>query len=89
MKSKKMWWLNEESQQVLNRGYLLKGETAQDAIERIVTKASSYYDGKFKEEFSFELPNEAGERHILLIDKKKETPNKYPRKPGTPNKNPL
>ena len=46
-----MWWLNEESQQVLNRGYLLKGETAQDAIERIVTKASSYYDGKFKEEF--------------------------------------
>ena len=25
--------------------------TAQDAIERIVTKASSYYDGKFKEEF--------------------------------------
>ena len=51
MKSKKMWWLNEESQQVLNRGYLLKGETVQDAIERIVTKASSYYDGKFKEEF--------------------------------------
>ena len=51
MKSKKMWWLNEESQQVLNRGYLLKGETAQDAIERIVTKASSYYDGKYKEEF--------------------------------------
>lgn len=46
-----MWWLNEESQQVLNRGYLLKGETAQDAIERIVTKASSYYDGKYKEEF--------------------------------------
>lgn len=46
-----MWWLNEESQQVLNRGYLLKGETAQDAIERIVTKVSSYYDGKFKEEF--------------------------------------
>ena len=51
MKSKKMWWLNEESQQVLNRGYLLKGETVQDAIERIVTKASLYYDGKFKEEF--------------------------------------
>ena len=51
MKSKKMWWLNEESQQVLNRGYLLKGETVQDAIERIVTKASSYHNGQFKEEF--------------------------------------
>ena len=46
-----MWWLNEESQQVLNRGYLLKGETVQDAVERIVTKASSYYNGQFKEEF--------------------------------------
>lgn len=52
-------------------------------------KAIATLGGKFKEEFSFELPNEAGERHILLIDKKKETPNKYPRKPGTPNKNPL
>ena len=51
MKSKKMWWLNEESQQVLNRGYLLKGETVQDAIERIVIKASSYHNGQFKEEF--------------------------------------
>ena len=26
------WWLNEESQQVLNRGYLLKGETVEGAI---------------------------------------------------------
>ena len=51
MKSEKMWWLNEESQQVLNRGYLLKGETVQDAVERIVTKASSYHNGQFKEEF--------------------------------------
>ena len=23
-----IWWLNEESEQMLNRGYLLKGETA-------------------------------------------------------------
>jgi len=22
-----IWWLNEESEQMLNRGYLLKGET--------------------------------------------------------------
>ena len=51
MKSKKYWWLNEESQQVLNRVYLLKGETVQDAVERIVTKASSYHNGQFKEEF--------------------------------------
>ncbi|WP_080145873.1 16S rRNA (guanine(527)-N(7))-methyltransferase RsmG [Marinilactibacillus piezotolerans] len=52
-------------------------------------KAIATLGGKFREDFSFELPNEAGERHIILIDKKKETPNKYPRKPGTPNKSPL
>lgn len=34
------WWLNEESQQVLNRGYLLKGETVEAAVDRITTSAS-------------------------------------------------
>lgn len=34
------WWLNEESQQVLNRGYLLTGETTEGAINRI-TKAAA------------------------------------------------
>lgn len=52
-------------------------------------KAIATLGGRFREEFIFELPKEAGERHILLIDKKKETPKKYPRKPGTPNKSPL
>lgn len=36
----KYWWLNEESEQVLNRGYLLKGETVEDAINRITEAAS-------------------------------------------------
>lgn len=35
-----IWWLNEESEQMLNRGYLLKGETVQGAIERITTAAA-------------------------------------------------
>ena len=52
-------------------------------------KAIATLGGKFRKEFIFELPKEAGERHILLIDKKKETPKKYPSKPGTPNKSPL
>ena len=52
-------------------------------------KALATLGGKFREEFVFELPKEAGERHVLLIDKKKETPKKSPRTPGTPNKNPL
>lgn len=35
----KYWWLNEESEQVLNRGYLLKGETTEGAIDRVVEAA--------------------------------------------------
>jgi len=36
----RLWWLNEESQQILNRGYLLKGETTKTAIERIARAAA-------------------------------------------------
>jgi len=36
----RLWWLNEESQQILNRGYLLKGETVEAAIERIANAAA-------------------------------------------------
>jgi ribonucleoside-diphosphate reductase alpha chain len=35
-----IWWLNEESEQMLNRGYLLKGETVDGAIERITSAAA-------------------------------------------------
>jgi len=36
----KYWWLNEESKQILSRGYLLENETVQDAIKRITQAAS-------------------------------------------------
>lgn len=36
----RLWWLNEESQQILNRGYLLKGETTKIAIQRIANAAA-------------------------------------------------
>lgn len=36
----RLWWLNDESQQILNRGYLLKGETTKAAIERIAMAAA-------------------------------------------------
>ena len=36
----KMWWKNSESEQILNRGYLLKGETVEGAIDRICTAAA-------------------------------------------------
>ncbi|WP_210124683.1 16S rRNA (guanine(527)-N(7))-methyltransferase RsmG [Staphylococcus sp. GDY8P165P] len=45
--------------------------------------------GKVLETISYELPEDAGERQMIIIDKRSQTPKKYPRKPGTPNKSPL
>ena len=45
--------------------------------------------GKLQDVISYELPGDAGERQIIKIDKRSETPKKYPRKPGMPNKSPL
>lgn len=38
---------------------------------------------------TFSLPEEESERSIIIIKKEKKTPKKYPRKPGTPMKNPI
>ncbi|MDW3828887.1 16S rRNA (guanine(527)-N(7))-methyltransferase RsmG [Staphylococcus saprophyticus] len=45
--------------------------------------------GKVLDTISYELPEDAGERQMIIIDKRSQTPKKYPRKPGTPNKSPL
>lgn len=48
----KLWWKNEESEQMLNRGYLLKGETVEGAIERICSAAAQrLYKPELKEAF--------------------------------------
>ena len=50
--NKGIWWLNEESEQMLNRGYLLKGETVEGAIERITSAAAKrLYKPELKEAF--------------------------------------
>jgi len=43
---------------------------------------------KVEENLSYALPN-GDPRYITVVEKKKETPNKYPRKAGMPNKRPL
>ena len=40
---KDIWWLNEESEQILNRGYLLKGESVEGAIDRITHAATACF----------------------------------------------
>lgn len=52
-------------------------------------KAIGMLGGQTDKMYSFVLPEEESERNIVKINKVKETPNKYPRKPGTPNKLPL
>ncbi|UOQ49578.1 16S rRNA (guanine(527)-N(7))-methyltransferase RsmG [Gracilibacillus caseinilyticus] len=54
---------------------------AEDAIELL--------GGKLRSIEHFSLPENNGERNIVIIDKKRKTPKKFPRKPGVPNKNPL
>lgn len=50
--NKGIWWLNEESEQMLNRGYLLKGETVEGAIDRITSAAAKrLYKPELKEAF--------------------------------------
>ena len=47
-----IWWFNEESEQMLNRGYLLNGETLEGAIDRITEAAAKrLYKPELKEAF--------------------------------------
>ena len=45
--------------------------------------------GKVKTTHQFLLPGEMSERNIVIVDKLRKTPGKYPRKAGTPAKEPL
>ena len=50
--AKRLWWKNSESEQILNRGYLLNGETVEGAISRVCTAAAKrLYKPELKEPF--------------------------------------
>lgn len=38
--AQRLWWKNSESEQILNRGYLLNGETVEGAIHRVCSAAA-------------------------------------------------
>jgi len=52
-------------------------------------KAISILGGKINNHIEFVLPETEIYRTFMIIDKVKETPKKYPRKAGTPSKEPL
>lgn len=75
---------------VKKNGYFvaMKAASSEEELEE-GQSAISILGGKLEEDYAFMLPNDAGERHIIKICKTKETPKKYPRKPGMPSKTPL
>lgn len=66
----------------------LKGASAEEELTA-GKKAITILGGKLDKTYSFLLPEEESERNIMIINKEKSTPKKYPRKPGTPNKTPI
>lgn len=66
----------------------MKAANAKEELE-MGKKAIALLGGKVEETFVFTLPIENSERNIIVIKKEKQTPKKYPRKPGTPNKMPI
>ena len=69
-------------------GYFLslKAQKAEEETKEAIN-AIKLLGGKLEQDLEFDIEGE--ERHILEIRKAKETPNKYPRKAGTPNKKPI
>lgn len=63
------------------------GNVDEEAVQ--AEKAISVLGGKKKDIVKFSLPDSDMERSLVLIEKIKETPKKYPRKAGIPGKEPI
>ena len=66
----------------------MKGSNIEEEINNS-KKAIEVLGGKIEKIEEFFLPNSDIKRNIIVIRKVTETPLKYPRKPGTPSKEPI
>lgn len=66
----------------------MKGSEVKEEVEN-AKNAIKILGGKIEKEESFNLPNSDMKRNLVIIKKIKNTPAKYPRKPGTPAKEPI
>ncbi|MGL9749115.1 16S rRNA (guanine(527)-N(7))-methyltransferase RsmG [Enterococcus sp. DIV0170] len=74
---------------VEKEGYFFALKAAKSEEELSEAKhAIALLGGKLINAEDVSLPN-GDTRHIITVQKKKETPKKYPRKPGLPNKQPI
>jgi 16S rRNA (guanine527-N7)-methyltransferase len=68
--------------------FAMKGPDAENEVSE-AKRALDILGGRVVEILKTELPHMAGERNIIVVEKIKDTPKQYPRKAGTPSKNPL
>lgn len=66
----------------------MKGSHSAEELEE-AKSSIRLLNAKLENVFTFELPVEQSERNIIVLRKVAGTPAKYPRKPGTPSKEPL
>jgi len=66
----------------------LKGPNIDEEIEE-AKKAIEILGGEIEKVEKISLPDSDNKRTIIIIKSVKQTPNKYPRKPGTPSISPL
>mgnify|MGYP001168818786 CR=1 FL=1 len=66
----------------------MKGTNPQEEIDAALY-STNLLGGKMQQVHAFRLPIDQSERHIIVIEKVKQTPKAYPRKPGMPLKQPL
>ena len=66
----------------------MKGNNAEDEIKE-AKKAIKELGGEIIKVEKLLLPEMNLERNIVIIKKVRQTPNRYPRKPGTPQKEPI
>jgi 16S rRNA (guanine527-N7)-methyltransferase len=66
----------------------MKGPNLREEMED-ANVAIQTVGGEILDVHTFELPEEGSERNIAIIEKRRKTPKKYPRKAGTPNKTPI
>ncbi|MFV9510306.1 16S rRNA (guanine(527)-N(7))-methyltransferase RsmG [Tepidibacillus sp. LV47] len=66
----------------------MKGSNAKEEIVE-AKKSIEILGGELMETKELNLPYQFGERTIIFIKKTKNSPKKYPRKPGTPNRQPI
>ncbi len=69
-------------------GIFMKTMEIDEELEN-AKKAIKILGGRIEKVNKFEIPESDLGRSIIIVKKEKQTPSKYPRKPGTPAKEPL